>query len=368
MTIRRCIYDRISERRLAEEEKQRLADAAYPKGDFTSTCFSIVQSWVWLPGGSFETPLPAGELANAHRDFSHDPRLLDSRGLRQPVRRLATGAGAVAEVKALDRCGRILQVALEKWAPAFRSAVDWPNTQVVLFIPDAVLASDWYVRVLRHWPPGLLPQRGFEMQTQPPTQWVPEVLANSAGAKFLLCLSVGTWACIEQMAACRPGEVAGEAASAVLLCRQSKGPQPQTESLLKLCAPIQLQHNVHAWTQILEQLMAQFRERTGIDPARVSTLISDGSLDGQRLSELGQYVRDFLPQLNLQQQISLDARFGPVAEQWAQIGLAWLVASAQPDCAAWILQRTVPDQTQGWLIGRVNKDQQTGSLGSEFNH
>jgi hypothetical protein len=351
MTIRRSIYDRISERRLAEEEKQRLADAAYPKGDFSSTCFSIVQSWVWLPGGSFDTPLAAGELANASGDFSHDSRLIDSRGLRQPVRRLATGASAVAEVKALDRCGQILQMALKQWAPAFRSAVDWPNTQVVLFVPDAVRASDWYVRVLRQWPPGLLPQRGFEMQTHTPTQWVPEVLANSAGAKFLLCLSLGTWACTEQMAACRPGEVAGEAASAVLLRRQSKLPQPQTERLLKLFAPIQLLHNAHAWTQILEQLMAQLRERTAIDPAGVSTLISDGSLNGQRLSELDHYVRDCLSQLNLQQRISLDARVGPVVEQWAQIGLAWLAASAQPDCAAWILQQTVPDQTQGWLIG-----------------
>lgn len=359
MTIRTSIYDRISERRLAEQEKQRLAEAVFPKGDFASTCVSIVRAWVWLPSGSFDEPLPASELAGLRIDFSHDSRLLDERGLRRPIRRLATPAVERQAIDALRRSSEILEAALKNWAPAFRDSIDWSNTQVVLFVPGAVRDMDWFDRVVNLWPREQLPHRGFDLQTHVPAQWLPEVLASSAGAQYLLCLSLDTWACKEQISACLPDQIAGEAVSAVLLRRESKGSPLHTDNPLKLSAPINLEHVTRTAqgpndTQMLEQLMAKLSEQTAIHPSRVNVLIGDGALEDHRLSQLNQYARDFLPGLNLERQIRLcilGARFGPVTEQWVQIGLAWLTASAEPDSAAWILDRTLADQTQGWLIG-----------------
>ena len=364
MTTRTSLFDRISERRLAEQEKQRLAEAGCPKGDFASTCASIVRAWVWLPCGVFETPLSASELAGLPSDFSHDPRLLDERGLRRPVRRLATPAAERPDINAPGRSSEILQAALKQWAPAFRDSIDWPNTQVVLFVPGAVRAMDWLDRVVSLWPRALLPHRGFDLQTQVPALWLPEVLARSAGAQYLLCLSLDTWACKEQLSACLPDQLAGEAVSAVLLRRESKTAQLQPDSLLKLFAPISLSHAPRTAqdrndTQTLEQLMTALSQRTAIDPSRVKGLIGDGALEGQRLNQLNRYARGFLPALDLERQIRLSligARFGPVTEQWVQIGLAWLTASADSDSAVWILDRTQADQTQGWLIGASIRD------------
>src|SRR5690242_6813752 len=152
MEYRRSIYDRISERRLAAQEAQRLADAAFPAGDFTSSCVSIARTWVWLPCGVFDAPLPVSELAGMRTDFSHDPRLLDARGLRRPICRLPTPVAGWPAVEAYERSSQILQGALSKWAPAFRDAIDWSNTRVVLFAPDAVDATDWIDRAENLWP------------------------------------------------------------------------------------------------------------------------------------------------------------------------------------------------------------------------
>lgn len=359
MAIRTSIYDRISERRLAAQEQQRLAGMVFPDGKFASASVDIIRAWVWLPCGSYDAPLPASELAGLHADVFQDPRLLDTRGLSRPVRRLATPATGWPEAEALGRSSEILKAALNTWAPAFRHSIDWRNTQVVLFVPGAVRAMDWLDRALSLWPTELLPHRGFDLQTQSAAQWLPEVLAQSAGAQYLLCLSLDTWACEEQITLCPPEEMAGEAVSAVLLHRQSAQTDPRPDSPLKLFAPIQLDHLARTSrdrpdTQIFERLMTALCEVTAINLARVSVLISGGALDRQRLIQLNEYARDFLPGLDLDRQICLSplgARFGPVTEQWVQIGLAWLTARAEPGCAVWILDLTSANQTQGWLIG-----------------
>jgi hypothetical protein len=359
MQYRRSIYDRISERRLAAQEAQRLADAVFPAGDFTSSCVSIARAWVWLPCGAFDAPLPVSELAGKRTDFTHDPRLLDACGLRRPICRLATPDEGWPAVEALGRSSEILQGALKKWAPAFRESIEWSNTRVVLFVPGAVGAMDWIDRVVSLWPQELMPLHGFDLQTRAPAQWLPDVLGHSAGPHYLLCMSLDTWVCKEQVSCCAPDEMAGEAVSAVLLRRQPKLSDPQTDSALKLFAPVQLDHparpaQARTDTQTLERLMAKLCEITAVDPARVSVLIGDGALGGNRLSQLGEYARNFLPGLDLERQVRLNAigaRFGPVTEQWVQIGLAWLIAGAEPGCAVWILDRTLSDQTRGWLIG-----------------
>ncbi|EJM85981.1 hypothetical protein PMI34_04089 [Pseudomonas sp. GM74] len=359
MEYRRSIYDRISERRLAAQEAQRLADAIFPSGDFASSCVSIARAWVWLPCGAYDAPLPVSELAGMRTDFSHDPRLLDARGLRRPIRRLATPAAGWPAVEALGRSGEILQGALKKWASTMRDSIDWSNTQVVLFAPDAVGAMDWIDRAVSLWPRELIPLHGFDLQTQAPAQWLPEVLGHSTGPQDLLCLSLDTWVCKEQASSCAPDEIAGEAVSAVLLRRRPKLAGPQTDSAMKLFAPIQLDHpartaQARTDTQTLERLMATLCEGTAIDPARVSVLIGEGALGDNRLTQLSEYARCFLPGLDLERQVRLNtigARFGPVTGQWVQIGLSWLVASAEPGCAVWILDRTLSDQTRGWLIG-----------------
>ena len=359
MKKRISIYDRISEQRLAAQEAQRLADAAFPRGDFASNCVSIAQAWVWLPCGAYDAPLPVSELAGKRIDFSHDPRLLDARAMRRPIRRLATPAEGLPAVEVLARCSEILQGTLKKWAPALRESIDWSNTQVVLFAPGAVDAMDWIERAVNLWPRELMPLRGFDLQTQAPAQWLPEVLGHSAGPQYLLCLSLDTWVCKEQAPCHAADEMAGEAVSAVLLRRQPKLAEPRNDSALKLFAPIQLDHpartaQARTDTQTLERLMAELCELTTIDPARVSVLIAEGALDGNRLSQLSEYARNSLPGLNFEQQVRLDTmggRFGPVTEQWVQIGLAWLIASAEPGCAVWVLERRLSDQTRGWLIG-----------------
>ncbi|MNF38716.1 hypothetical protein D3C76_658480 [compost metagenome] len=359
MEYRTSLYDRISERRLAAQEAQRLADAIFPAGDFTSNCVSIARAWVWLPCGAYDAPLPVSELAGMRTDFSHDPRLLDASGLRRPICRLATPIEGWPAVEALGRSSEILQGALKKWASAFRESIDWSNTQVVLFVPDAVGAMDWIDRVVSLWPRELMPLRGFDLQTQAPAQWLPEVLGHSAGPQYLLCLSLATWVCKEQVPCLAPDEMAGEAVSAVLLHRQPKLADLRTDSALKLFAPIQLDHpprtaQARIDTQTLERLMAKLCELTAIDPVRVSVLIGEGALGDNRLTQLGEYARKFLSGLDLERQVRLNtmgARFGSVTGQWVQIGLAWLTASAEPGCAVWILDRTLSDQTRGWLIG-----------------
>ncbi|WP_223591203.1 hypothetical protein [Pseudomonas sp. A-R-19] len=359
MEYRTSIYDRISERRLAAQEAQRLADALFSTGDFASSCVSIARAWVWLPCGPYDAPLPVSELARMRSNFSHDPRLLDARGLRRPIRRLATPAAGWPAVEALGRSSEILQGALKKWASTMRDSIDWSNTQVVLFVPDAVGAMDWIDRAEGLWPRELMPLHGFDLQTQAPGQWLLEVLGHSAGPQYLLCLSLDTWVCKEQASCCAPDEMAGEAVSAVLLRRQPKLTDPQTANALKLFAPIQLDHpartsQARTDTQTLELLMAKLCKLTAIDPARVSVLIGEGALGDNRLTQLGEYARKFLPGLDLDHQVrlnTLSARFGPVTEQWVQIGLAWLTATAKPGCAVWILDRRLSDQTRGWLIG-----------------
>ena len=359
MEYRRSIYDRLSERRLAAQEAQRLADAVFPKGDFTSSCVSIARAWVWLPCGAYDAPLPVSDMAGMRTDFSHDPRLLDASGLRRPICRLATPEEGWPAVEALGRSSEILRGALKEWASTMRDFIDWSNTQVVLFVPDAVGAMDWIDRAESLWPRELMPLHGFDLQTQAPAQWLPEVLGHSAGPQYLLCLSLDTWVCKEQVLCCAPDEMAGEAVSAVLLRRQPKLADLRSDSALKLFAPIQLDHpartaQARTDTQALERLMAKLCELTAIDPARVSVLIGEGALGDNRLTQLGEYARKFLPGLDLERQVHLNAisaRFGPVTEQWVQIGLAWLTASAEPGCAVWILDRTLSDQTRGWLIG-----------------
>lgn len=359
MEYRANIYDRISERRLAAREAQRLADSVFPAGDFASSCISIARAWVWLPCGAYDAPLPVSELAGMRTDFSHDPRLLDARGLRRPIRRLATPAAGWPAVEALGRSSEILQGALKKWASTMRDSIDWSSTQVVLFAPDAVGAMDWIDRVVSLWPRELMPLRGFDLQSQAPAQWLPEVLGHSTGPQDLLCLSLDTWGCKEQASSCAPDEIAGEAVSAVLLRRRPKLADPQTDSALKLFAPIRLDHpartaQARTDTQTLELLMAKLCERTAIDPARVRVLIGEGALGDNRLIQLNEYARRFLPGLDLERQVRLNtigARFGPSTGQWVQIALAWLTASAEPGCAVWILDRTLSDQTRGWLIG-----------------
>ncbi|MCF5392903.1 hypothetical protein GIV99_27830, partial [Pseudomonas syringae] len=211
----------------------------------------------------------------------------------------------------------------------------------------------------RLWPRDKLPYYAFDVTTQPVAQWLPEVLGQSYGAPYLLCLSLDTWACKEQMKVGEPGEMAGEAVSAVLLQRESSPPEPLREGALKLFAPV-TEHHVSRYsqtrndTQVLESLMAGLSARTGFDAEKIKVLISDGAFDGQRLQQLHHYARSSLSGLDLERQIRLNtlgARVGPATEQWAQIGLAWLAASAEPGSAAWILDRGCADQTQSWLIG-----------------
>jgi hypothetical protein len=58
MEYRTSIYDRISERRPVAQEAQRLADAVFSAGDFTSNWVSIARDWDWLPCGADDAPLP----------------------------------------------------------------------------------------------------------------------------------------------------------------------------------------------------------------------------------------------------------------------------------------------------------------------
>ncbi|WXF87297.1 hypothetical protein WDV92_25125 [Pseudomonas syringae pv. atrofaciens] len=356
---RRSIYDRLSEKRLADLERQRVVEAQLPKGNFTSGSVAVVNAWVWLPCGVFDAPLTADELALRRADFDHDPRLVDSRNLRRPLRRLDTPAVRSPAVDAAGRAVEILKAMFAQWDEAFCSQVDWANTQVMLFTPTALSELDWLAAVCRLWPRDKLPYYAFDVTTQPVAQWLPEVLGQSYGAPYLLCLSLDTWACKEQMKVGGPGEMAGEAVSAVLLQRESSPPEPLREGALKLFAPV-TEHHVSRYsqprndTQVLESLMAGLSARTGFDAEKIKVLIGDGAFDGQRLQQLHHYAQSSLPRLDLERQIrlnTLSARVGPATEQWAQIGLAWLAASAEPGSVAWILDRGCADQTQGWLIG-----------------
>ncbi|WP_440094228.1 hypothetical protein ACTACL_11480 [Pseudomonas syringae] len=356
---RRNIYDRLSEKRLADLERQRVIEAQLPKGNFTSGSVAVVNAWVWLPCGVFDTPLSADELALRRADFDHDPRLVDSRSLRRPLRRLDTPAVRSPAVNAAGRAAEILKAMFAQWDEAFCSQVDWSNTQVMLFTPTALSELDWLAAVCRLWPRDQLPYYAFDVTTQSVAQWLPEALGQSYGAPYLLCLSLDTWACKEQMKVGAPDEMAGEAVSAVLLQRESSPPEPLREGALKLCAPI-TEHHASRYSQtrndttVLESLIAGLGTQTGLDANRIKVLIGDGAFDGQRLQQLHHYARASLPGLDLERQIRLNtlgARVGTATEQWTQIGLAWLAASAEPGSAAWILDRGCADQTQGWLIG-----------------
>lgn len=359
MTTRTSIYDRISERRLAQENRQRQFEAVFPTVDFNASCAGMVRAWIWLPCGVFDSPLPASELSGMFGGFTHDSRLINACGLRQPISRLATPAAGRPEVGAFNRCSELLHAALNQWSTALRASIDWSNTQVVLFVPDAVSALDWFDRVVYLWPPELSPMRGFDLQMQAPAQWLAALPGSRAAAQFLLCLSVDSWACEERVAACAADEVAGEAVCAVLLRRQPQQLERTTVDCPTLFAPISLDHGSPSSracndTQAFEQMMLKLGERTGIDPTRVNVLIGESALDRQGIGQLRQYAGDCLPRLDLNQPTCINpirARFGTVTQQWVQIGFAGLIASADADCVVWLLDRTQLNQPQGWLIG-----------------
>ncbi|MGZ9707858.1 hypothetical protein ACXX81_17780 [Pseudomonas sp. GNP013] len=356
---RRNIYDRLSEQRVAKLEQQRLIKAQVPIGEYTSDGVIILNAWVWLPGGVFDTPLPANKLARMRADFDHDPRLLDARGLRRPIRRLETPGIRFPAVDCAGRAGEILSTVFAKWSKSFYTSIDWETTQIVLFAPTSITPIDWFAQAINMWPRDQLPGYGFDVQSQPPSQWLPQILTYSAGAECLLCLSLDSWACNEQMLACAEGEMVGEAVSAVLLQRQSNAYRPDSNDNLKLYAPELVQHPPRASQsrqdiEALQQILSLLIERSGIETARLSVLIGDGELADQRLQQLYAFAQSSLPNLDLEVQVRLNAisgRIGIAAEQWVQIGLAWLVASAEPGSAAWVLERRQSDLTQGWLIG-----------------
>lgn len=356
---RRNIYDRLSEKRIAELEKQSIAESQSPPGSYSSNSINIINAWVWLPAGVFDTPILAEDLAQRRADFDHDPRLTDMRNLRRPLQRLETPAVRSPAVGAAGRAEEILKTMFVQWHDTFCSKIDWTNTQVVLFTPTAVGMLDWMATACRLWPREQLPYYGFDVETRSVDQWLPEALVQSDGAPYLLCLSLDSWACREQMKVGPPDEMVGEAVSAVLLQRVSSALASESTNLLKLFLPVTQQHIIRRFqgrtdTRVLTGLMTSLTDRTGFEPTKVKILVGDGEFGEQRLQQLNHYVQVSLPALDLEQQIrlnTLSARVGAATEQWVQIGLGWLAASAEPGSAAWILDRRSPEQTQGWMIG-----------------
>ena len=108
----RSMYDRISEKRLAQEAAQRLLDRAKPRGDFCAQGVSIEDVWLQLPGHFLDQQSSVEDIPRRANALSHDSRLMAADGSRRLLRRVQIDAIPLPSIDPLTRAFELLQAML----------------------------------------------------------------------------------------------------------------------------------------------------------------------------------------------------------------------------------------------------------------
>jgi hypothetical protein len=348
------LWDQLSVQRL---EAERLAARRKPKGDFGGEHVLIEDAWLGMPKGPLNRPLPIADLPGKGVNAEHDSTLVGSCGMLHPLFRIPMNVPFI-EVESLLRAGQLLKAAFAHWR-RFAADVDWARTQVVLFSPTNVSAEEWREPALDAWPMEWVPGRGFITTTQAFADWLPNVLSESEGAEYLLCLSVDSWAVRSVTEALPVEQDLGESIAALSLRRVGKAPIADASPQPKLFSAQRLNHlprveQTRKSTTDLEQLVAALCAEAGITVEAIEAVITEGVQTHHRQSQLIQYQWAHLPDRELAYPVinasALTGQTGYASSALTQLAMAFLTAKAQPGRALWVLDRKSETSTQGWLI------------------
>jgi hypothetical protein len=283
----RSMYDRISEKRLAQEAAQRLLDRAKPRGDFCAQGVSVEDVWLRLPGHSLDQRLAVDDIPRQANALSHDPRLMAVDGSRRLLRRIQIDTIPLPSIDPLTRALELLQATLTQ-CPLFDRVADWTQVEVHLFTPSHVDPLVWFETVVDLWPQAWLPGGGFRIAGLAPGPWLAGLLSSNLSMTTHLCLTIDSWATLPANAHAADPAPLGEVVSLVSLKRGARTDTPST-------AP--------------EQTFNQ-------------------QVQGQPLC----------------------GQVGPVAAEWTRTALGCLAARAAPGHAKWVLDLTDSDSTSGRII------------------
>jgi hypothetical protein len=281
------MYDRLSEKRLAQEAAQRLLDRAKPRGDFCAQGVSVEDVWLRFPGHSLDQQLPVQNIPRRANALSHDPRLMAADGSRRLLRRIEIDAIPVPSIDPLSRAVELLRAMLTR-CPLLDRVADWTQVEVHLFPPSHVDPLVWFETVVGVWPQAWLPGGGFRSVSQRPAAWLAGLLSSHLSMPDHLCLSIDSWATLPANAHAADPAPLGEVVSLVSLKRGAPTDTPTT-------AP------------------------------------------GQTFSQ------------QVQGQL-LSGQIGPVAAEWTEMALGCLAARASPGKAHWMLDLTDSDSSSASII------------------
>lgn len=223
----RCMYDRISEKRLAQEAAQRLLDRAKPRGHFCPQSVSVEDVWLRLPGHSLDQRLPVQDIPRHANALSHDSRLMAADGSRRLLRRIEIDAIPLPSIVPLTRAIELLRATLTQ-CPLFDRVADWTQVEVHLFPPSHVDPLVWFETVVSVWPQAWLPGGGFRIAGQAPGPWLAELLSSNLSMPDHLCLSIDSWATLPANAHAADPAPLGEVVSLVSLKRDARTDTPNT--------------------------------------------------------------------------------------------------------------------------------------------
>lgn len=284
---KRNMYDRLSEKRLAQEAAQRLLDRAKPRGDFCAQSVSIEDVWLRLPGHSLDQRLPVQDIPRHANALSHDSRLMAADGSRRLLRRIDIDAIPLPSIDPLTRAIELLRATLTQ-CPLLDRIADWTQVEVHLFPPSHVEPLVWFETVVGVWSQAWLPGGGFRIAGQAPGLWLAGLLSSNLSMPDHLCLSIDSWATLPANANAEDVAPLGEVVSLVSLQRDARTDTPST-------APVDA----------------------------INQQVPNQSLCGQ---------------------------VGPVAAEWTRMALACLAARASTGHAQWVLDPTDSASSSGLII------------------
>ncbi|WP_455914735.1 hypothetical protein [Pseudomonas syringae] len=224
---KRNMYDRLAEKRLAQEAAQRLLDRAKPRGDFCAQSVSVEDLWLRLPGHSLDQRLPVQDIPKRANALSHDSRLMAADGSRRLLRRIEIEAIPLPSINPLARALELLQATLTQ-CPLLDRVADWTQIEVHLFPPSHVDPLIWFETVVSVWPQVWLPGGGFRIAVDAPGPWLAELLSSNLSMPKHLCLSIDSWATLPANAHAADPAPLGEVVSLVSLKRDARTDTPTT--------------------------------------------------------------------------------------------------------------------------------------------
>jgi hypothetical protein len=348
---RRCMYDRISERRLALEAAQRLLDRAKPRGDFCTDGLSIEDVWLRLPGHTLDQQSAIQDMPRHANALSHDSRLVVAGGSRRLLRRIEADTGVQPSIDPLTRAIELLRATLTH-CPLLERVADWSQIEVHLFTPSHVEPLIWFETVVGVWPQAWLPGGGFRTVCQMPAAWLDGLLSSNLSMPNHLCVSIDSWANLPSNAQPAQPTPLGEVVSLVSLKRGERKGTP--DATPRLTPRITQAHEAGIDpAKSLEDLLRKLCDQSETRLAQIDALIVDAGFEQAAPPHLLACLSQHLPHLTPNQHVRVQpvsGQVGPIAAEWTRIALGCLAARASPGLAQWVLDLTDSDSSSGWII------------------